>query len=154
MSDRQKETEFLKWLIGYGDPEQCRDLRHRIHKLQHEQFCLRRIMVLMTVLNLVAFSGFCYAVVMVPDWMGRTLPWVVRLSCALGLSSSISLLACFGYWFKQRLRLDAIHDECRQIVKNIVQGQLTCADVTETYLPANTLRFREPRSLEHLPIAS
>jgi hypothetical protein len=124
MLERRKETDFLKWLIGFGDPEQCAELRHRIHHVQREEYYVRRAMILMCVLLLVSLSGLGYSVVFVPDWLGRTLPWMVRIFCALGCSAAISFVVCLISWWKRHTRLEALHEECRDLVRTILLTRL------------------------------
>jgi hypothetical protein len=124
MVERQKETDFLKWLIGFGDPEQCAQLRQRIHQIQREEYCVRRVLILMCVLLLGALAGLGYSLVFIPDWVGRTLPLTVRIFCALGSSAALSSVACGVCWWKRHLRLETLHEECRDVIRTILLTRL------------------------------
>jgi hypothetical protein len=153
MIERRTETDFLKWLIGFGDPEQCADLRERIHHVQREEYYVRRLMILMCVLLLISLSGLGYALVFVPDWLGRTLPWMVRIFCALGLSSALSFAGCLVCWWRRHLRLEALHNECREVVRTLLLTRLngvTNVDAPD-YRPAT---YSPPQTPQPLPVAS
>ena len=117
MSDRKRDTEFLKWLIGFGDADKCETLRCQFLQLEREDYCLRRTMTLMSVLTLIALCGLFYAVHFVPHWYGRSMPWLVRMCCALGLSATVSLLVAWACWFRQRLKINALRNDCREFIR-------------------------------------
>ena len=148
MLDRRKETEFLKWMIGYGDAEQCSELRQRIHQVQREEYYVRRAMILMCVLLLISMSGLGYSVVFVPDWLGRTLPWMVRIFCALGFSAAVSFGVCLVCWWRRHSKLEALHDECRDVIRSLLLTRLNGV----TSVDADNYRPGERR--QDLPIAS
>ena len=153
MFDRRKETEFLKWMIGYGDPERCVELRQRIHQVQREEHYVRRAMILMCVLLLLSISGLAYSLVFVPDWLGRTLPWMVRIFCALGFSAAVSFGVCLICWWRRYSRLEALHEECRDVIRALLLTRLN--DVPSVDAPDyRAVAVRIVETNQALPIAS
>lgn len=131
MSDRKRETEFLKWLIGFGESEKCESLRGQFLKVEREEYHVRRAITLMSVLMLMAGSGLCYAAVFVPNWLGRGFPWMVRIFCALGLSAGISFVVCWGCWWKQRIKSNALRSDCREFIRGTLLTTLNTSDAFE-----------------------
>ena len=148
MLDRRKETEFLRWLIGFGDPGQCGELRDRIHEVQRDEYMVRRATIGLGVLLLVSLAGLGYSVVFVPDWLGRYLPWMVRIFCALGLSAALSSVACLVCWWRQHAKLEALHEECRDLIRAILLNRLN------GIVNIDSANYGTHTEIRKLPIAS
>lgn len=131
MSDRKRDTDFLKWLIGFGECDKCETLRCEFLKAEREEYQLRRTMTLMTVLTLLSITGLGYCVLFVPEWPGRGFPWLVRTFCALGLSGGISFLVAWGCWLRQRFKSNSLRDECREFIRTSLLMRLNLHDATE-----------------------
>ena len=132
MSSQRKNTEFLKWLVGFGEPEHYSALRQRLLLLDREGYHIRRVMTLMSVLLLISLSGIGYSVVFIPDWLGRNLPWVVRIFCAIGLSAGISLLLCVACWMRYKMRLESVNDDCRELIRSTLLTRLNTTPHVDT----------------------
>src|SRR5256885_10178311 len=116
MSERQKETEFLRELMRSHECDPCRDLQSRIIKAERDEHCMRSAVGLAFVLGLLAASGLGYSVVFLPEFFQNNTPMVVRLFSALLLASGICLLAFMALWCWYRSVSNALHDEGRQFI--------------------------------------
>src|SRR5205085_10143264 len=106
MSERQKQIQFLKALIGRQDSGECQVLRERIHRAEREERFLRRMIFLLLVLMLLSMAALCYATVFWPELFQARFQFLLKLSCVLGLASLICLIAFTGYWLWHRVLLN------------------------------------------------
>jgi hypothetical protein len=120
MSERQKQTAFLKTLMGFEDSEQRRILHERIMKAERDERCLRRALFLVSLFGFVCLCGLGYASVLLPEFFSNHSHRLTRLLCALGLGSLFCFVSFLGYWIWHRSVLDGLHDECRGVVANLM----------------------------------
>ena len=67
MSERQKETKFLKTLILSDDSDQARELQARIQRAEKDEKCIRGAVYMVAVVALLSLSGLGYSAVLVPE---------------------------------------------------------------------------------------
>src|SRR5260221_2993407 len=99
MTERQKETKFIKNLILCEDSEQGRRLQERIKSAEKDEKCIRCAVYLVLVITLLSFSGLGYSAVLVPEFARFSSHLATRVCCAIGLGSLICLAIFLGYWF-------------------------------------------------------
>ena len=116
MSERQKQTEFLRELMRSHECNPCRELQRRIIRAERDEHCMRSAVGLAFVLGLLAASGLGYSVVFLPEFFQNNTPMVVRLFSALLLASGICLLAFMALWCWYRSVSNAIHHEGREFI--------------------------------------
>jgi hypothetical protein len=120
MSERQKQTAFLKTLIGYEDSDQRRVLHQRIVKAEKDERCIRRALYLVSLFGFFSLCGLGYSSVLVPEFFRNPSHGLTKLFCALGLGSLICLVCFLGFWFCHRSFLYSLHDECRRRVAGLM----------------------------------
>lgn len=116
MSERQRQINFLKVLIRQEESEQHRDLQDRIRKAEQDEKCIRRMLFLVVVVELLSLAGLGYSAVFHPNFFAHTTPFLVRLFSALGLGSLVCLVVFLGYWLWHRNMLNDLNEECRRVV--------------------------------------
>lgn len=102
----------------------CRELHERMAKTEHDERSVYYAVILVGSVALVSILGLAYAAVLLPDFFDSTTPFLVKLFCALGLGSFICLLAFLACWFWYRGISNKLHEECRQLVADVLQSQL------------------------------
>ena len=139
MSERQKQINFLKVLIRHEESEQHRDLQDRIKKAEQDEKCIRRMLFLVFVVELLSLAGLGYSAVFHPNFFAYTTPFLVRLFSALGLGSLVCLVAFLGYWLWHRNMLNDLNEECRRVVLASLHPHSQ-----PSYAAANFISNREP----------
>ena len=128
MSDRQRQTEFLRKCLLYDDSSECHTLTERIRQLQHKERCVRRAVWLMILLGALAFAGLGYLAVFLDDFP-RNMPgfmtrFVTQVCCVLGLSSLICIPAFVGLEVVYRMELDKRREECQCLATKLLESRL------------------------------
>ena len=127
-SEHQRETAFLRHCIRYDESPGRRALDDRITQIQRDERCVRRAMWLMALLAALALAGLCYAAIFLDDYPQRTSQFVTRFIVqvfgAVGLASTICVVAFLGLRMIYRLRLDRRREECRQLVTKLLESRL------------------------------
>jgi hypothetical protein len=116
MSERQKQSDFLKVLIRTEDSDECRDLQDRIKRAEQDERCIRRMLFLVVIVELLSLAGLGYSAVFHPNFFANTTPFLVRLFSALGLGSLVCIVSFVGYWLWHRGMLNNLNEECRRAV--------------------------------------
>jgi hypothetical protein len=129
MSEHQRHTAFLRHCIRYEDTAERKQLEESISQIQHDERSVRRAVWLMVLLMALAMAGLCYSVVFLDDYPQRTSQFVtrsiVKVFCALGLGSLISLMAFVGLGAVYRKRLDRRREECRKLAMVFFESRLS-----------------------------
>jgi hypothetical protein len=124
MSDHQKHTEFLAECIRYDESARRQELMSEIIRIQRDARCVRRAVWLMAMVAALALFGLGYGTILVDHFPYNLPPFFVNLLWALALGALISLLAFMGLGMVFRWQLDRRREECRQIVKNLLESRL------------------------------
>ena len=125
MTERQKQTEFLKGLLGFASQHARSELQDRILKAEHDEKCVRSALILVGLVALFSVSGLGYSAVLLPEFFDNSTPMLVKLFCALGLGSVICMFVFLGCWLWYRAIANRLHDECRQRVMDSLASRLT-----------------------------
>ena len=125
MSERRKQSDFLKSLLRYMSEEQQRALDQRFAKAEREEKCVRRALFLVTLVALFALCGAGYSAVFLPGFIRE--PWnpVTRQFCALGLCAGICIVAFLAFRAWQRSVTSSLHEECRRQVRALMENSFS-----------------------------
>src|SRR2546430_165606 len=116
MSERQKQTQFLRELIRSHDSDHCRELQVRIANAEQNERCVGSAVRLALLLGLLAALGLGYSAVLVPEFFQSTTPVAVQVFGALLLTSGICFFSfmALSYWY--RAASNAIYNEGRTFI--------------------------------------
>ncbi len=125
MSERQKQAQFLRALIGYAETGERCDLLERIKRAERDERCVRVALELVGLLAMAALFGLGYSIIFidVEQIVSPSPPVLIRLLYALGLGSLFCLVAFGSSWFWYRRISDRIHDECRSFIMKVLDAQ-------------------------------
>ncbi|MEW6302083.1 MAG: hypothetical protein AB1705_01335 [Verrucomicrobiota bacterium] len=124
INEYQRQTAFLRECIHFEDSEECHQLEERMTQAQRNERCLRRAMVLMAWLTMLAAAGLGYAAVLQGDLLhgvSRLTQLVLRVLCPLGVGSLVCLLVFTGVWASYRRELNRLREECRRQVMKLLE---------------------------------
>ncbi len=123
MTERQRQTQFLKGLLGFAGSRVRREFQDRISKAEHDEKCVRSALILVGLVGLFSVSGLGYSVVLVPEFFDSSTPLLVKLFCALGLGSVICMVVFLGCWLWYRALANRLHEECRRKVMESLEAR-------------------------------
>ena len=116
MSEREKQIQFLKALMGHETSGECHQIQEKIHRAECEQRALRRIIFLVAVLTLLSLAGLSYATLFGPEASQERPQLLVKLSSSLALASFICVIGFTAYWLWRRKLLNGIYNESRKLL--------------------------------------
>jgi hypothetical protein len=146
-NQRQKEMSFLRHLMLYDNSDEGRKMDEQIRRTEGNERCVRRAMFVMAILAALALTGLGYSMVLLDDFFQNRFQLAIRLFCALGLASGLSLTAFLVIWFTSRAELDEQREQCRRLVTRIVEARLGKAHDVPSQpggLPAATCKNSTP----------
>ena len=120
MSECQKQTAFLKTLIGYENSDLRRMLHERIVKAEKDERCIRRALFLVSLFGFLCLCGLGYSSVLLPEFFRKPSHELTKVLCALGMGSLICFVCFLGYWSWHRSVLYGLHDECRRLIAGLM----------------------------------
>jgi hypothetical protein len=127
-SNYQGEVTLLRQIVAYDDSTERHQLDARITQAQRDERCVRRAVVLMGLLAVLAAVGLGYAAVLLPHHpldMSRFFSrLIVQVLCVLGLTALGCLLAFLALDVIYRIRLDARREECRRLATKVIESRL------------------------------
>jgi len=125
MSEREKDTAFLRQCIVHEDSAERHKLEESITQLQRNGRCVRRAVGLMALLVALATAGVCYSAVFLADYPQNMtqfmMQFINKAFCALGLGSLICLMAFAGLAAVYRTELDQRREECRRLARKLLE---------------------------------
>ena len=124
LSDHQREMSFLRHMMLYSETEERHELEAKLTGAEINERSARRAVWLMAVLTGLALAGLGFAAIMLVDFPQNTSQLIIRIFCALGLASLVSLIAFVGYWIISHATLDDRREDCRRLVTRIVESRL------------------------------
>ena len=68
MTEHQRETAFLKHLIGYEDTEKRRELEQKIMQLQRDQHCVERVAAAAAICTALAVAALAYPAILLAEF--------------------------------------------------------------------------------------
>ncbi|HXG49535.1 MAG TPA: hypothetical protein VNO52_18075 [Methylomirabilota bacterium] len=116
MSERQKQSEFLKALILETDTEEHRRLREKIIEAERDERCVNRAMRIVAVVAVLAVCGIGYLAVLLPDFFEESSHILIRSCCALALGSLICFFVFLGLWIWHRALVNRALEEGRRCI--------------------------------------
>jgi|ERR1043166_1492945 hypothetical protein len=116
MSEREKQTRFLKELIRTEHCEELEALQSQITKAERDERCIRSAVWLMLVLALLSGAGLGYSAVFVREFFENATPVIVKIFSALVLASAICLVGFLGFWFWTREICNRLYEDCRNLI--------------------------------------
>jgi hypothetical protein len=124
MNEHQRETAFLRQIIAFDDTDERHKLERRIEEVQREERCIKRVASLMILLGGLGLAGLAYGTLFADSFAYGDSRFYFQSLCTVGLASLISLamLACFLIGCRQKL--NAIREECRQLIRKLLEGRL------------------------------
>ena len=135
MSERQKQTEFLRQLMRSHECDHCRELQRRIHKAERDERCVRSAVALALLLALLAASGLGYSVIFVPEFFQSPAPMSVRVFTALLLTSGICLTSFMALCWWYRGVSNNVYNECREFIISHQKFHSPAPPVTRSFSP-------------------
>jgi len=124
LTEHQMEMSFLRHLMLYDDTNEHHELESKVTQAEGKVRCARRAVWVMALLAGLAVAGLGYSAVLLEDFPQNRTQFVIRMFCALGLASLVSLLSFIGYWIIARGELDDQRGECRRLVARIMESHL------------------------------
>ena len=124
MTERDKQTEFLKQLLVLAEARAERGLHARIEQAQHDEKCVRYAFLLVALIGGCALCGLGYSAVLHPEFFENSMPTLVKLFCAVGLGSVICMIVFLGCWLWYRAISNRVYDETRALVMQLLQTRL------------------------------
>jgi hypothetical protein len=124
MSEHRKDIEFLRRLIVYADTEEHRELDRKIAQVQRDEHCVQRAAQMAVLFALAAMAGLAYVTILGNDFPYSQSQLFVTILYGVGLASLICLVGFAGILTIYRLRLNRLREECRQLVKRLVEPHL------------------------------
>jgi len=115
MSERERQTQFLKGLLKDGTDESKR-LKTQITQAEHNERCIQRALILMVLVAVFSIMGLGYCAVLLPGFFDNATPLLVKLFCALGLGSLICMLIFGSCWLWYRKASNQVNEECRYFI--------------------------------------
>lgn len=141
MSERQKQTVFLKRLLQGASSEQRLQLQRQIAHAEEDERSVRLAMNLVGMLALLAAAGLCYSAVFVDDFFTNPTHLLTRLLGYLGLGSTLCWMMFLGYWLWHRALTNRLYEEGRRWLIATAEHSTTtfrlkdCLTRTESSVP-------------------
>jgi len=124
MTERERQTQFLNTLLK-DETEQSKRLKDRILQAQHNEYCIRRALILMVLVGIFSIVGLGYSAVLLPQFFDNATPLLVKIFCALGLGSLICMLIFGTCWLWYRKASNEINEDCRHhIMEELKQREV------------------------------
>lgn len=124
MTEYQKETAFLRYVMAFDDTAERRELEERVAQVQRDERCAQRAASLMALVSALFAAALSYAVILHENFPYVRSQFVFNLLCALGLASLISLMVLMGLSMNYRRKLNRLRAECRCLVTKLLDFHL------------------------------
>ncbi len=116
MSERQKQTAFLKKLLDKEESGQRERLQEEIFQAEQNEKCVRSAMTGVGVVALLCVCGLCYEAILAADLFQDTTYLLTRLFGYLGLGSLICWVVFLGSWAWYRALTNRLYEDCRRLL--------------------------------------
>jgi hypothetical protein len=128
MREHHREMTYLRQLMAYDETNERHTVEREIVQAERNERCVRRAVWLMAVLAGLSAVVLGYSAVLLEDYpqnVSRFFTHVsVKISCALGLASLISLLGFVAVWASYRKDLHERREECRRLAARVLESRL------------------------------
>lgn len=135
MSELQRETAFLKDVILYDDSGDRHELEKSIEQVQRDRHCVERVAWVLALSLLMVIAGVVYGMVLQESFPYNLPEVVFRLLCELGLALLACLMAFAVLLAVYHLKLNRLREECRQLVKKLLELHLGKPHTSATIKP-------------------
>jgi len=132
MSDYNEETTFLRRILFYDTSSESKRVEESIARVHRDCACVRKAAEFAAVIVVVAL-------VLTQAEFFQSKP-NVRLwaLCVAGLAALICLVTFLGVLVAYRVKLNRLRDECRNLVRSLVETRLT---LPEPMLPIRAVAW-------------
>ena len=122
MNEHQRETAFLKRLIGYDNTDERRELERTIAQLQRDERCVRRVALASALCAALGMAGLAYGTI-----LGVNLPYdearfIAAAFCSIALASLICLASFVGLLALYRRKLNKLREACRRLITRFLES--------------------------------
>ncbi len=130
MSEHQKQAAFLKALLAHDNGIEHQSLKERLCVAERNERCLLYACRLVGVLVVVGVAGLGYSAVLLPEFFDNSPHFLIQFFSALGLGSIMCLTVFSALWFWYRSAVNRIYEECRQVVRRMVEVRFKTSSTT------------------------
>src|SRR5438876_4412915 len=116
MSEREKQTEFLRELMRSHASQHCSDLQLRMAKAERDERCVRSAVRLAFLLGSLSALGLGYSAVFLPELFRSNTSVTVQVFTALLLASGICLAGFIALWCWYRWVSNGVCHEGRRFI--------------------------------------
>ena len=124
MSERQKQSDFIKQLLACDDCQEHRQLSERLAASEKDERCLRRACRLVVVVTMVALAALGYLTVLPVEESNAGIALITR-NCfqvlALGSGMCLGVFVALVFW--QRSLTQRLYEEGRHCITAQVQNR-------------------------------
>ncbi len=120
MSERERNTDFLKRMILFAHPDEHRKLEADISQVRRKQHCVQRAAQLMILFGLISAVALGYGAVLEENCPR----FFTTFICGLGLASPVCLAFFLVLLVNYRRELNRLLEECRQLIAKIMKDRL------------------------------
>lgn len=125
MSERRKQTAFLKKLLDKEDTEQRRRLQEELFKAEENEKCVRSAMSAVALIGLLSLCGLCYEAVLLRDFFRNPSYVLTRLFLYLALGSGIGWVVFLAFWSWYRALTNRLYEHCRRLLVSLSETRVS-----------------------------
>src|ERR1041385_2644263 len=96
MTEHQKETAFLRYVMAFDDTAERRELEERVMRVERDGRCVQRAALLMALISALVATALVYGVILQDNFFHTGSQLIINLLCGVGLASLISLVVFIG----------------------------------------------------------
>ena len=130
MTERQKESAFLKDLLRGENNELCSRLHSQIVKSEQNEKCVRCALFTVSIMGLLSLAGVGYSAVLLPEFFDNATPFLVRLFTTLTLACCLCISVYVSLWYSYRATTNQLLGEVRRFVLAATQSKHLTAYTT------------------------
>jgi hypothetical protein len=134
MSDYNEETTFLRRILFHDTSSESKRVEESIARMHRDCACVRKAAEFSAVIVVVAL------VLTQAEFFQSTPNVRLWALCVVGLASLICLVAFLCVLVVYRMKLNLLRNECRNLVRNLVETRLTPPD---PMLPAQAVAWTQ-----------
>ena len=124
MTERQKDTAFLRRILLFDDTDERRCLEGRIVQAQRDERCIHRGVWLLVVVAALSAAGFAYGALFQDNFPDGEPRFVLEIIYGLGLAALISIVAFSVHLMTCRSKSERLREECRRLVIRVLESRL------------------------------
>ena len=117
MTQYQRETKFLSYLILFDETAERHKLEARIAHAQRDLRCVERAAWFSAMFTAVCAACLFYGTVLLENFPYAQPVFVIKVVCEAGLASLMCLVGFGGLLVVHRWKLNRLRDECRRLAR-------------------------------------